>query len=686
MTFGVINFCAIAIVALTITEQGRLFKYNARADLSALSHNTAEELVKHLAFGTTDELAVTTYLLKFEVYQNIKSTHVYDRHAKLVAQYLNPNYFSSQPQPQPVQQMAPDQKFHLGLFEDNNQLRLVTQIGDENLKLGYLVVVLDFSKQLQDSENIFYAQLLPMILAVLVITFILAHWLQTGLIRPLIELNTLVNKVQDTSDYSLRVETHGDDEISQLGSNLNQMLRTIDQQHLENQAHTKALEQQQKNLEYLANYDQLTKLPNRKLFQELLKQELSRIGRHHTELAVMFIDLDDFKTVNDTLGHHAGDLLLKGVSERIREQLRDCDILARLGGDEFVIVATGLKEEIEAVVIADRILEQFNTIFNIDKWQVSSGLSIGIAFSDGNKIDLQSIISNADLAMYRAKQSGRGRYAIYEDEMQSNQHRRLMIVNQLNNALNHNEFELYYQPKVCPTRGVTSLEALIRWNSKFDGFISPGEFIPIAEHCGKVHEITRWVLVRGFAEAEKLMLNQDIKLGISFNISAHDIAKDGFVDYITALLAVHKIAPSSIEFEVTESSYIENFERANLFFEKIIALGCQIALDDFGTGYSSLSYLTQINAHTLKIDQQFIRKMFDSKRERLIVDAIISLAKNLNLKICAEGVETKQQFDYLADSDCDLIQGYYFEKPVPFNQINTTIERINQQFGFSQHS
>lgn len=680
MTLCVVSLCAVAIVALTISEHGRLYKDSAKQALIALSSNSAEDLVPFLAHEPANELSITSYLLKFERYEHITSARVYDRHLNLASQYVNSNLFDSTVFRQ--SRLSSD-RIRLGLSENDNEFISTIEIGDAELKLGYLVVALDFRQALTESESMFYSQLFPMVIAVLIVTLILVHWLLSGLLQPLLNLGEVVDKVHRTADYRLRFKDSGDDEISHLGRNLNNMLSTIDKHNIETVAHNRALEAQQKSLEYLANYDQLTKLPNRKLFQELLKQELSRIRRNKTELAVMFIDLDDFKTVNDTMGHHAGDLLLSAASKRIGEQLRNSDILARLGGDEFVVVATDLNEEIEAIAIAERILNVFKELFDLDTWQVHSGLSIGIAFSDADKIDLPSLIANADLAMYRAKRLGRGRYAVFEEEMQSNQHRRMNIVNQLNNALRDDEFELYYQPKISPQHGVVGLEALIRWTSKIDGPISPGEFIPIAEHCGKVHDITRWVLAKGLADMSEISKQLTYVLKTSFNISAYDIAKQGFIDFITELIASGQVDAKDIEFEVTESAYIENFNGARRFFEELEKLNCNIALDDFGTGYSSLSYLTQIKADTLKIDQQFIRKIFASEQERQIVDSIISLAKNLKLEICAEGVETKEQYEYLSAAGCHLIQGYYFSKPVPLNQVVSTVTEINQRPEFT---
>lgn len=677
LTSSIITFCAFTLMALTLQKYSELYQDNARADLQALSFNSAQELMPYMASTPINDFGATTLLLKFEHYKNIKLAQVYDTDQNLTSQFVNTNFYQeadSQPHRYDKADIA------AGIASHEGELVAISKIGEGAYPLGHLVLVLDYNQVITSAVDAFLFQLLPWLLGLLLVLLLLTRWAQESFVKPLLKLSSLLNTVSETKDYSLRYKTQGDDEITQLGHNLNHMLSTIHHQNIQREEREKILSKQQQSLEFLANYDSLTELPNRKLFQELLSQELAHNARNRTELAVLFIDLDDFKTVNDSLGHPVGDLLLQQTAARLREQLRDIDILARFGGDEFVIVVSNLEQQIEAIVIADRILKSFKQPFKLQHWECNSGLSIGVAFSDGNKVSISELLANADLAMYRAKNNGRGNYAVFENSMQNSQHRRLIIVNQLSYALANNEFELHYQPKVSPIHGVIGFEALLRWPSSFEGMISPAEFIPIAEHCGKINDITRWVIKHGLEEVADFQRLYGKDIVTSFNISAFDIANKDCIDYIAHALKASNVSPSSINFEVTESAYIENFQNASTFFNQLIALGCEISLDDFGTGYSSLSYLTQVPANTLKIDQQFIRNMFQSEQEQLIVDSIISLANNLGLQVCAEGVETKEAFEYLSHKGCQQIQGYYFSKPVPAHELQSVVTDINKKF------
>ncbi|SFB89475.1 EAL domain-containing protein [Pseudoalteromonas denitrificans] len=683
ITFIVVFLCALAITFLTLYQHQKLYKENLATNLYALSSNLSDELFPYMAAPQPEFIGLTTTLLKLERYQQIKFGVVLNKSNKVVAQYLNPEFnldtegFSTQDWERILKNQGSD------FIESLMEIHL---IGDEQFSTGNLIIVADLSNQLSRNMQVFITQLIPLILLIILIIFVLSHWVQSGIITPLINLSHLVSSVGKTKNYQLRYKGHGQDEVSVLGSNINEMLSIINEQDIENKRHTIKLLKQQKSLKHLADYDQLTGLPNRKLFSELLKQELIKAKRTNQELAVMFLDLDDFKTVNDTIGHHAGDVLLQLVSDRVKAQLREGDTLARLGGDEFIVILTELPSHLTAVSIAQRILESFINYFYVQEWEIQSGLSIGIAFNEKNRFDAAALISNADVAMYKAKEGGRGQFAVFEDKMQSVQHRHMLIANELAKAISNDEFKLYYQPKVSPLLGVIGFEALIRWHSQFDGLVSPAEFIPVAEHCGRVHDITRWVLKQGLKDLS--FINDWFGPGVitSFNVSAIDITKKGFIQYLEALIKLNKSKTDSIEFEVTESSYIENFESASLFFKALNEMGCSIALDDFGTGYSSLSYLTQVKANTLKIDQQFVKKIFSSDSDRLIVESIIGLAKKLNLKVCAEGVETKEQYEFLSNFDCELIQGYYFSKPVPLEDLKSKVDSIHNSHVFSGKS
>lgn len=674
-TFGILLFCTVTLVALTLKQYSSLYQKSVKDNLQALAHNSAQELVPYIAKSPFDELGATTVLLKFDRYEHITLAQVYNINNELLTQFANTEYFNETK----TEPSNNKEGVGLGITNKDGKLISVTHIGDEGVVLGYLVIQLDYQRELFASISAFSEQLLPMFFVLLCILFLVSKWAQGQFINPLLKLTELVENVRETKDYTLRFEHKNDDEISKFGDNLNDMLETIEHNIIEANRKNDKLLSQQHSLEYMANFDQLTDLPNRELFQELVTQARSQCKRDETHIAIMYLDLDNFKNINDSLGHNTGDLLLIEASRRINRQLRNVDILSRFGGDEFVIAATGLKDNIEAIVIAERILAAFKAAFILDQWEFSCGVSIGIVFSDDTDFKIDTMLFNADLAMYRAKKEGRNRYSVFEESMHFVQQRRLNIVNQLLPALSSNEFKLYYQPKVSPINGVQGLEVLIRWFSSFDDIISPAEFIPIAEHSGKMHDITRWVLDRGFKEQKIIEQSLPYSMVTSFNISAYDITNEKFIHYIKSKMREYDIDASSIEFEVTESAFIKNFSRASAFFKQLKEMGCNISLDDFGTGYSSLSYLTQVPASTLKIDQQFVRNIFASEPDRLIVDSIISLSKNLDLTICAEGIETEHEYNYIKDKGCDLVQGYYFAKPVPLEELPELVAQINSK-------
>lgn len=504
ITFLVVAVCATCITFLTLYQHQLLYKENLSRNLDALSSNLSDELFPHLALNEPELINIATTIMKLDRYQHIKYGVVVTSEYKLLAQYLNPKFTVSEAD---LAQTDWRKMINGDIFPARSELLQSKAIGGDEYKIGTLVLVADVDEQLALDNTAMINQLFPLVLFITVILFVLSHWMQSGFINPLLKLSELVSRVSETKNYQLKYRVDGEDEVARLGNNINNMLQTIDKQDIENKRHTTKLLKQQQSLKHLANYDQLTGLPNRKFFAELLKQSLLQAKRSNLTIAVMFLDLDDFKTVNDSLGHHAGDALLKLVCERIQSHLREQDILARLGGDEFTVILADLPSEVTAVAIAERILKSFEKYFYIQEWEIQSGLSIGIAFNEEHKLDAQALISNADVAMYRAKESGRGQYAVFEETMQNVQHRHMLIANELAKAIQHNEFKLFYQPKVSPTHGVVGLEALIRWESQFDSWISPAEFIPVAEHCGKVHDITRWVIKQGFADLELSLIH-----------------------------------------------------------------------------------------------------------------------------------------------------------------------------------
>ncbi|WP_048689826.1 putative bifunctional diguanylate cyclase/phosphodiesterase [Catenovulum maritimum] len=681
MTSTVVIVTSVALLLISINEHTRLYKKNFSSDAQALATNLSNDLIEYFNQEPIDDFGISTELLKLDTESHMKYALVLDNQHKVIQQFINPSLHSEKliSELNRTLELVINRNFtQLNTDLTETEMLVTTPIGDKNYSVGYLILSFNYHSRLKNSQSIFLAKLLPLALLAVVVIILISQWVQNSTIKPLINLTELIFNVKKSKNYDLRIKESGNDEVHVLSVNINQMLATISEQKTEAEKQTKALLEQQKKLIQLANYDPLTGLPNRKLFMEILSSYLRTAQNDNKKLAVLFLDIDDFKTVNDSLGHAAGDELLVEVTTRLKDLLKLEKLIARIGGDEFSIVCFNEDKARNNVLdICSRIIQELNRPMHIKGWELQITVSIGIAYNTPKNISMLEILSNADTAMYRAKSSGRSQSIAYLSKMQVEQDRRLQIASAISKGLQNNEFSMLYQPKVCAEKGVVGLEALIRWNSKSLGFISPAEFIPIAEQSGKIHEITLWVINQGFQQINSLYNDYQKHIKVSFNLSTFDILKPDFIQHIRQAISEHQVSPKLVEFEITESAYMENFEIAQGFMLNIQAMGCAIALDDFGTGYSSLSYLTQVQANTLKIDQQFIKNLFKSENDRLVVESIISLGQKLNLEICAEGVETKQQYEFLKNLGCDLIQGYYFSKPVKYNDLAETLLKID---------
>jgi diguanylate cyclase (GGDEF)-like protein/PAS domain S-box-containing protein len=427
-----------------------------------------------------------------------------------------------------------------------------------------------------------------------------------------------------------------------------------------------------KELAHQAQHDPLTGLPNRYLFNEHLKQSLARARRKHGKLAVMFLDLDRFKLINDTMGHNLGDRLLYHVAERIRRSLREGDTIARQGGDEFLVLLPEISNDLEAALVSERILEVFAQPIILDGNEVYISASIGISLYPSDGSDLETLVKQADTAMYHAKEKGRNNCQFFTSGLNIKASKRLSTENSLRKALMRREFILHYQPQVDLQSGsIVGLEALIRWNSVELGMVSPAAFIPVAEETGLIVPIGEWVLRTA---CEQNMIWQDKgypPLRMAVNISARQFREPNFIKLVARVLQDTGLDPKWLELEITESIAMENGETSLEMLNSFKELGVRISIDDFGTGFSSLNYLRRMPIDTLKIDQCFIQDISSSENGEEVVTAIIHLAKNLNLKVIAEGVETDTQCSFLKNKLCDEMQGYLFSKAVPSQDIET---------------
>ncbi|WP_051972204.1 EAL domain-containing protein [Massilia sp. 9096] len=435
-------------------------------------------------------------------------------------------------------------------------------------------------------------------------------------------------------------------------------------------------------ISYQAYHDILTDLPNRILFKDRLGLAVIQAKRKQTELAVMFIDLDRFKLVNDTLGHVKGDELLQQVAGRLKECLRKGDTLARQGGDEFTIVLPELRERDDARAIADNFLESLHRPFDLDGHEVHISASIGIAIYPGHGESIDELLRHADIAMYQVKGQGKNGHAFYDPSMQEVSHQKIALGQALRRALENDELEMYYQPQVDAASGkIVGAEALMRWNHPARGVVSPGEFLPFAEENGLMLPISDWMigaLCRDMLQWKGLCGSQ---VRLSLNLSPQYLDRGDFFEKMRGALLRYGIAPGQIEVEITENICIRNPQYAIEQLNKLGQLGVSVAIDDFGTGYSSLAYLHRFPVHTIKIDQSFVKEIHDEHDHYPVVLAIISIARGLGLNLIAEGVETEIQARYLRANGCLTMQGYLYYRPMPLPRFMDVLQEHGVQSG-----
>jgi diguanylate cyclase (GGDEF)-like protein len=423
-------------------------------------------------------------------------------------------------------------------------------------------------------------------------------------------------------------------------------------------------------LQKVALLDPLTKLPNRVLLEDRIEQAIAQAERSKLNCAVIFVDLDRFKTINDSLGHTVGDELLRAVGARLQTLVRAEDTVSRLGGDEFVILLREVIDADNAAQVGDKILAELRLPFRAHEKELYITPSIGISLYPLTGHTAQMLITQADAAMYNAKQEGRNGCRLFASEMSTFFPERLMMENDLRHAVARREFALYYQPKVDLTNGsVVGMEALLRWQHPSKGLVSPDEFIPLAEDTGLIVPIGRWVIEEACAQNKAWQRAGMPHLRVAINISAVQFKQKDLLDTIKYALETSGLSPEFLEVEVTETVVMQNASQAIVTLEKLSEMGIHVSIDDFGTGYSSLSYLKRFPIDKLKIDRSFIREISSDRDDAAIVRATIALAHNLRLRVIAEGVETEDQLQFLRALGCDEYQGYYKSKPVPANEF-----------------
>ncbi len=523
-----------------------------------------------------------------------------------------------------------------------------------------------------EQRIIFYGQFLVVLLLITFgLSWFFSLFLQRGFLRPLLHLTDVAERVTSSNDYSLRAQQSSGDEVANLTECFNSMLETIEarDRKLETQVKVRTQELESVNnqlLEY-AYTDGLTSLPNRRYFYE----KIQGLVKNNVSFSIIFIDLDGFKEINDTLGHDYGDILLGQAGQRILRCVREQDTVARLGGDEFTIVIEGVSNKERITGIAETVLEGLAKRFNIKHEAVYVSGSIGITFYPQDGDSVEQLVKHADQAMYVSKSRGRNCYQFFSSEMQIEAQQKRKLLEELRTGINEQQFELYFQPIVAVsttgnTERVSKAEALLRWNHPERGLISPGEFIAAAEDSGLIRELSAWVMHETVATISLWRQQGYLPIQISVNTSPSQFDDGGiWIDDWLREVRAYELPEHSIMIEITENVLMKTNASIKQQLTLLHQQGIDVAIDDFGVGYSSLAYLQQLDIDLLKIDRSFIQHLENNKDSAALVKGIITMAHHLDLKVVAEGVESELQRQYIADVGCDYGQGYFMSRPLP---------------------
>jgi diguanylate cyclase (GGDEF)-like protein len=511
-------------------------------------------------------------------------------------------------------------------------------------------------------------QFLIFILVVLIALVIVVHFVASPFTRRLLVLSDvlpLLAKKEFDRFRQTDLQRNGKyiDELDILANAATELSFELEQLNLE-------IEQKTKELENIAMYDLLTGLPNRNMLNYQLRKAFLNVSRSDGQIAVLFLDLDDFKKVNDSHGHTDGDKLLIQAANRLRSSIRRVDMACRFGGDEFVVVLGHIDNENDAVLVAQEILEAFKEPIKIQNSLFYVSTSIGIAFAPEEMTKSEDLISYADIAMYEAKDDGGAKYHIYHEEMYKKVALRVMMESEVRQALAKNQFSLSLQPQLdAKTKKLYGFEALLRWQHPERGMVSPEDFIPLLENSQHMVELGYWVIRRCFELCQTFIDKGLTDVRIAINLSAGQFADPHLTPYLTDLLNEFSLEASHFELELTEQTLVKNIDSAIEMMNGLRDVGFSFAIDDFGTGYSSLAYLKKMPVDVIKIDKSFVFGMLENRADYQIIMSTIAMVKNLGLQVIAEGVETSAQLRSLTENDCDIIQGYYFSKPIPETKL-----------------
>ncbi len=636
------NFVTVSIVsAVVVGNQYAQTKKNLEENLLIQANIVGDNSASAVIFN--DPHTAQEVLFALHGSPNVRQAAVYLADGRLFAAFKRD--WKSADLPMPAKS---------GFTYSADTLELVQPIIHAGTNLGTILIRLDLDGLYQGLVRSFFAILLATSLALL-LAFVVLAWLHHSITRPLSRLVTLMRSVSDDKDYAVRSQDTGRDEIGYLAEGFNEMLEKID-------AHDHKLRR-------IAHYDHVTDLPNRHYFNQRLEQAVTGAARGREHVGVLFIDLDNFKVVNDTLGHNVGDMLLKTISGRISSALRGTDCVCRIGGDEFAVILQELPGHSEAALVAGKILNELAQAVWVNDSEIYIGASIGISLYPDDAADMHALLRCADVAMYYAKSRGKNNFQLFQQDMEGKALKRLAMESALRKALEKNEFVLHYQPQVDVASGkIVAVEALIRWPRPDLGVVGPLDFIPVAEESGLIIPMGEWVLRTACRQAREWM-DAGTPLRVAVNLSSRQFADERLVPNIMAITEEAGLPAHMLELELTESMLMDTKDVSIAKLEELKAAGFMLSVDDFGTGYSSMTYLKRFPIHALKIDRSFIQDLPHDQDDAAITKAIVSMAQSLGLEIVAEGVETNEQMEFLREHGCMVSQGFFFGHAVPPSQI-----------------
>jgi diguanylate cyclase len=659
----IVNLVLLGSVTFITTLLLSLIMYNT---LLTDSQNNARTLLSVLAESSNaalvfqDPRAAEEALAHLHKVADIVHAEIYDLQGKLFASYARS---TSERVPTKYDKQRYMQSSTMGRLFLNVQQPIKRAASDQE-QIGIIGLQLDLSAA--------YKQLAFQLLIVLIaglLTFIalsvILNRLQTSITQPLIELTEAMRRVSTHGDFTAHTAITSQDEIGELSDVFNVMVQEISKREASLNSELTERRRIEDRLSRIANFDAITNLPNRHSFNNQIDRALLNYKYDRERFALFFIDLDNFKFVNDTYGHHAGDLLLSIVAERLRNVLRTDDFVARLGGDEFVVLISNHTVLLQISTIAEKIIEELNLPFLVENHEVFIGASIGISICPDNGDQSELLQSQADSAMYQAKNLGKNNYQYYQEELLFAQENRLKIEAELRRSLDRKEIIPYYQPIIdIPSGRIAGFETLVRWIKTDGTIISPDDFIPLSEELGLIIDIGEHVMQTAIKQTAE-WVNQHGTIFTAVNFSSRQFKLHHLALDVVNSLKASGLAHRHFEMEITESVLMDNTSNSLETLNRLSKEGISISIDDFGTGYSSLSYLTSFPVNKIKIDKSFVSKLPSDKNALAVVTAIIGIAYTLNLKVVAEGIELQEQLDCLAKLGCQYGQGYFFSRPVP---------------------